>query len=98
HTRSKRDWSSDVCSSDLLQIGDAAANGEVQLPGKHHGRKRLARSLASHRLDDQVFILAKQHPAQGASAKEQLRVGSSRSSILLRSEERRVGKECRAVR
>src|SRR5215471_13079957 len=34
HTRSLRDWSSDVCSSDL--IDQAAASGDVPAPGMTH--------------------------------------------------------------
>src|SRR5699024_10815888 len=33
HTRSKRDWSSDVCSSDLLPIGDEAHGRVVRQSG-----------------------------------------------------------------
>src|SRR6266704_4589698 len=55
HTRSKRDWSSDVCSSDLRRPGRRRMHGE------------RARSVAE-----------------------------TGSSCRRRSEERRVGKECRA--
>src|SRR6266513_3959594 len=57
HTRSKRDWSSDVCSSDLREQ-QRARGGE--------GQDQQCEDLAGH----------------------------PRSS--LRSEERRVGKECRS--
>src|SRR5437868_9671814 len=51
HTRSKRDWSSDVCSSDLTdgeqryRVRPTAINAEIQGPGwlRHrgeHGRRR----------------------------------------------------------
>src|SRR5699024_11812690 len=66
HTRSKRDWSSDVCSSDLsAQI--------VAEPA----RRLVAR-------DDRGDLLA-----------EQLDVAALAGASLARSEERRVGKECR---
>src|SRR5207249_8699485 len=44
HTRSKRDWSSDVCSSDLL-IGDLTqpSAGTVEVNGKTAHRARLDR-------------------------------------------------------
>src|SRR5438067_10288941 len=57
HTRSKRDWSSDVCSSDLL-------NGSRNFP--------------------KPFAIGK------------LPSFSDRASAPQRSEERRVGKECRS--
>src|SRR6266513_3903273 len=57
HTRSKRDWSSDVCSSDLAL------------------RQRAPRL----------------HEARLARAREDRRAGGG-----ARSEERRVGKECRS--
>src|SRR5699024_11773239 len=62
HTRSKRDWSSDVCSSDLAR---AAFTGELERPGSH----RVEEGGAAGR------------PIQAPAA--------------VRSEERRVGKECR---
>src|SRR5699024_11227273 len=63
HTRSKRDWSSDVCSSDL------------------HCRNGSARFSSS----------GSPYP----STVRTLRLPSTRS-LIPRSEERRVGKECRA--
>src|SRR5690606_39882126 len=84
HTRFSRDWSSDVCSSDLKYIyehknwtdfswNDKALNavfGEVKLmQGKIIGQMN----------------------ALGFSAKEE----ATLTALTLRSEERRVGKECR---
>src|SRR3712207_7800109 len=69
HTRYWRDWSSDVCSSDL------------RLDHLCH-RERLARACDS-----------KQHLVGVARAQT---VKKRRDSRLLRSEERRVGKECRS--
>src|SRR5207247_7528309 len=81
HTRSTRDWSSDVCSSDLgfgageggFEIGDGARLDLVaprprQLDGTHVGAVSPAVGVA----------LRYPHP------------------VGLRSEERRVGKECRS--
>src|SRR5437868_13157643 len=80
HTRSKRDWSSDVCSSDLREAveGVDAVLGQelpvgadlVLLPGANHLHTRFGM------VGDQVDIF--------------LRAGQ------IRSEERRVGKECRS--
>src|SRR5207249_9424393 len=60
HTRSKRDWSSDVCSSDLRVLG--------------------VRPQANVRFQNRGFALRRR----------------VRDRELRRSEERRVGKECRS--
>src|SRR5437868_14864557 len=62
HTRSKRDWSSDVCSSDL-----SAGRRGAHLGTPDQGRGRDAARLLSNRF-----------------------------AARRRSEERRVGKECRS--
>src|SRR5437868_12594791 len=67
HTRSKRDWSSDVCSSDLFLFA--------------RGRTKTNPRCRSLRVD----------------AKAGLR-GPSSGPDPARSEERRVGKECRSRR
>src|SRR6266436_1691768 len=64
HTRCSRDWSSDVCSSDLPGGGGAAL--------------LLARAAA---------------PEQASRVGDQT---GGRVFLFLRSEERRVGKECRS--
>src|SRR5699024_11838952 len=72
HTRSKRDWSSDVCSSDL-ELGLLAADG----------------------VDAELFP---DRLVQGDRRSGELAVLLERVGGLAgeRSEERRVGKECRA--
>src|SRR5687768_18065089 len=79
HTRCSRDWSSDVCSSDLqdpeVEIGIAGADESAEMrrearserPRESHGRKRV---------DDRACQTARPDRP--------------------RSEERRVGKECRS--
>src|SRR2546429_3732564 len=78
HTRCSRDWSSDVCSSDLLGISlhieSSLAAGPLPLP------KPLARLL---------FVGPPSHRGFPAAAH------TSRTPSP-RSEERRVGKECRS--
>src|SRR5699024_11763763 len=66
HTRSKRDWSSDVCSSDLENSKDGVS--VLEGPG--------------------IFLVG-----YGASAST---IGATRAGrrAAVRSEERRVGKEC----
>src|SRR5437868_10699595 len=62
HTRSKRDWSSDVCSSDLVAVREPAAV----------------------------------EPSREEAAVQQSGAASEAASAPNRSEERRVGKECRS--
>src|SRR5438874_13744264 len=69
HTRSLRDWSSDVCSSDLGAALDVFENEPAVHPGLT-GR------------DDVVLL-----PHLGSATLE--------TRQRMRSEERRVGKECR---
>src|SRR3712207_8631947 len=72
HTRYWRDWSSDVCSSDL---GEAEAVPALRLPAKLDvGVEARAHSVAVGLVD----------------------AGDVAASQRGRSEERRVGKECRS--
>src|SRR5207249_8106620 len=81
HTRSKRDWSSDVCSSDLNVLSDD------QQRLAHFGRLFEQRQQILHRAD---LLLVDQDVHVLEYAFHTLRVGHK-----VRSEERRVGKECR---
>src|SRR3712207_8170960 len=80
HTRYWRDWSSDVCSSDLARVGLLA----------------VLRVVAAA-----VLLLAGGLAASGGLA-GRLGLGALVAAllvaalVLLRSEERRVGKECRS--
>src|SRR5437868_15461419 len=82
HTRSKRDWSSDVCSSDLR---DVYASGHP--------------ACASSCLAAQA-----QHITRGVTTRVNIsasllkRVADLYAVRAPRSEERRVGKECRSRR
>src|SRR3712207_7211709 len=79
HTRYWRDWSSDVCSSDLGEQDKLGAGGHTDLehgPPDFHLRRELGGPEA------QVLILA-------LEIEHHDHVGD-------RSEERRVGKECRS--
>src|SRR2546427_2433451 len=75
HTRFDCDWSSDVCSSDLLGVPVAALDEVAQ-------RERLLCLVA-----DVLPALLRQH---GQIELRRL------LPVLRRSEERRVGKECRS--
>src|SRR5258706_7847582 len=82
HTRLVSDWSSDVCSSDLLILGFPCGFGKlrlhvVNLDGRGNAAANLERSAA------------KASAIRGRS-NHALRIAG------LRSEERRVGKECRS--
>src|SRR5207249_7644077 len=88
HTRSKRDWSSDVCSSDLKRLplvvtfrgsdllGEVGRGGRYTLVGKL--LQRMSRAVA--RRADAVIVVSEHMKAQLPRG--------------VRSEERRVGKEC----
>src|SRR5689334_23403111 len=80
HTRWNCDWSSDVCSSDLQEVEDAQQRG---------------RSVAGGKTEPWALDLGR----LGEPGAEQL--GRPRRTrvlghVQLRSEERRVGKECRS--
>src|SRR5438445_13838086 len=70
HTRYWRDWSSDVCSSDLARDVEVGIDVAHHLAHVRHARRRLAPELPLVR---QIDFIGVRH----------------------RSEERRVGKECR---
>src|SRR2546429_6769096 len=78
HTRCSRDWSSDVCSSDLVQIRDVSCLG------------RCERAPAIS-INDQILT-----EVSAASAEQMARRALRGEEVDQRSEERRVGKECRS--
>src|SRR5690349_24208957 len=78
HTRSLRDWSSDVCSSDL-EGGVAAA--------EDHATADL------HAIGEIDFMSGRD---DAAVAEEKYRIDLVDDFRIGRSEERRVGKECRS--
>src|SRR3546814_3816917 len=79
------DWSSDVCSSDLLAVHAAHV---FDAPGRHHAH---AIGAGVRLDDDERLVLDVVFRILGADVGEQqLDVGLQ----ALRSEERRVGKEC----
>src|SRR5438445_13884640 len=76
HTRYWRDWSSDVCSSDLAPL--EASSGKSQRHRLDRGGNRQL-NAALYRI---AITQARYHPPA--------------RDYLERSEERRVGKECRS--
>src|SRR5690606_40627527 len=95
HTRFSRDWSSDVCSSDL-SIGAIGATGRGVCE---------AQGIDPHDIDILTGSLSKAIPSSGGfvagslGLKYYIQHGSAPymfSAALTRSEERRVGKEGRS--
>src|SRR5207249_10461056 len=91
HTRSKRDWSSDVCSSDLFRIvvdyGYSATSFVLPLVLGQIG----VEAVSAHGFS--------QEGTQGTpSLRESVGQAKRLVNAIGRSEERRVGKECRAWR
>src|SRR5207253_8691820 len=86
HTRWPRDWSSDVCSSDL--------NGIERLDPVRDERDVLRVDPLD--LDHPPPILARHRDHDAAPPRDQPPVQEPPQRVALRSEERRVGKEGRA--
>src|SRR5207249_5252553 len=88
HTISKRDWSSDVCSSDLFQFQSYSRLAQFFfhlscLPDRLRGE-------ISRRLSDTAKLGLRHHVSD-----ETALIGLT-LNCHVRSEERRVGKECRS--
>src|SRR5438445_1642799 len=81
HTRYWRDWSSDVCSSDLRTRASARHRVEARV------RRRIRRHDARHEQVVHVLLVGERHLLDRVE---------QRARALHRSEERRVGKERRA--
>src|SRR2546430_3616210 len=82
HTRFDCDWSSDVCSSDLKML--------VELAGERDVVVRMLGGLA-------VRVLCPNLPSRSRDGQDlDLATRRASRSALTRSEERRVGKECRS--
>src|SRR5690606_40843461 len=80
HTRFSRDWSSDVCSSDLADLLGVSPTTIARWANS--GKLAYMRTPAGHRRFSLEVI-------------EQLRAPAEGGAVSSRSEERRVGKECR---
>src|SRR5207249_8652249 len=85
HTRSKRDWSSDVCSSDLIlrrlkmPVGSVFKPKDLQKDVQMIEDLYGAKGYIGERDADHVPVIAHRN-----------------ANTQTRSEERRVGKECRS--
>src|SRR5439155_17166568 len=91
HTRWPRDWSSDVCSSDLLVLNDLVAwaytTGRVYIKSDGTPWRPIV-----HIRDITAAILRVLNAPQHLIHNAIFNVGQTEEN---RSEERRVGKECR---
>src|SRR5690606_39924142 len=85
HTRFSRDWSSDVCSSDLKKTATKRARKSAV---KKSTAKSSANSAATTSLRDEVVAYRRERILQAAC--------DAFFEHGYRSEERRVGEECRA--
>src|SRR5699024_11984862 len=83
HTRSKRDWSSDVCSSDLILPKDVVFNEHLQ----SSANAALAIRVLGEALKV-TWLVGSADDTYGATG-----TAEDFSLTWLRSEERRVGKE-----
>src|SRR5206468_4900961 len=94
HTRSDRDWSSDVCSSDLDLIVEAKAKPKIVSVGHSGIGSHTHISLAA--LCYAAGAEVNEVPFGAAQVVPSLIGGHVDALVQLpRSEERRVGKECR---
>src|SRR5207249_8455235 len=91
HTRSKRDWSSDVCSSDL----QLDVFGEV-MDALHQGRcSGLAVSESGWAVQQALLSYLERIWSEPDEGIWEVRGGRKHFTYSKRSEERRVGKERR---
>src|SRR5206468_5050904 len=88
HTRSDRDWSSDVCSSDLTKQLDMRLGKLLASSGKR--RVRLALDIYNVFNSSDWQTISTRLSNVAATNRWQ------RPTLILRSEERRVGKEWRS--
>src|SRR5207253_4890459 len=92
HTRWPRDWSSDVCSSDLHYV-------DVSLGRFARLKRWIKRKLLHNFQTAYVDVLSRQQSAFNRhiiNALAELADAQEQLGHALRSEERRVGKECRS--
>src|SRR5262249_58493214 len=94
HTRLVSDWSSDVCSSDLEQ--HYAVSGALEMFGQHQAGPRVREAAKYLGLSQRRFIQVFKAEV-GMTPKLFSRIQRfQQTRTFIRSEERRVGKECRA--
>src|SRR5699024_11713051 len=88
HTRSKRDWSSDVCSSDLKNAHSARKIPAAPMPPAMHRHTRVVQAkTVRNRLTPRKLRKKNSAKATTTTASE-----IATLAFIGRSEERRVGK------
>src|SRR5207237_5054104 len=92
HTRFKCDWSSDVCSSDLVEFRDAEPGRVAYLAGRRWPVWMIEELVEEHR--GRVTAAAKQMRRPVALVRMALAYAERYPDEIARSEERRVGKAC----
>src|SRR5699024_11624188 len=92
HTRSKRDWSSDVCSSDLRATFSARS---PPLTARRHTAARTFTSSFSSTAKASTLPITSILPTKKSKEHRAKYTKEDPPFAALRSEERRVGKECR---
>src|SRR5690606_39663016 len=98
HTRFSRDWSSDVCSSDLKPAAGVAGGPEQLLEAiAEIGRQPVVNGEDHHERPPTKVRQVRTCPHESSWYAVCLRP-ISHFTIELRSEERRVGKACRCGR
>src|SRR5207248_8795042 len=95
HTRSYGDWSSDVCSSDLVAMRFDDALRELEARQPERMVPDLSRITALAALLDQPQLTYPTIHVTGTNGKTTTSRLIGRILCAHRSEERRVGKECR---
>src|SRR5205807_5314821 len=90
HTRLQGDWSSDVCSSDLLTVVVALA-ALVPLTGCPSSKVVKKKEHWSARRGEKIG----QEALEETKEKKKMKQAEEAEEAPNRSEERRVGKECR---
>src|SRR5690606_40449337 len=93
HTRFSRDWSSDVCSSDLPEVRQKLVHQQQEM-GREKGVVMDGRDIGTVVFPDaelKIFMTASAKVRAERRYAELLHADEK----VTRSEERRVGKECR---
>src|SRR5207248_5600979 len=95
HTRSYGDWSSDVCSSDLLTFGSANITG---LAAEGFFLYTMDTANVLRVIDTSGDVMVARGSVSLSAGGGKLFIGNGTAYVAAanyRSEERRVGKECR---
>src|SRR5205814_3960328 len=96
-TRCLSDWSSDVCSSDLNleQAGKLLAGVNAQTHSFPVLATKINQSILTRQCDEAIRLIQRRL-AESRDLSDLERLFNSFFLVFARSEERRVGKECRA--